>query len=583
MYRKHYMNTYDSQRSKRSSARERQAARYQRRDGTTRFRVPMTSSRALPLAVVGASLPWLRRAAVIVRDVWWYAIHKTPLGKVVAVLAVVLFGLFVANHVFTGRIFPNVWALGVHLGDLSVEDAGASLQNAWQARTTIALQIDGQTVATLHPEDLGLQLDAEKTAEFARGVGLSGIPFGYGVTPVVGVDELKAQNALLDAMPKVDIRPYNAGYTWQDGQLVGVHGRDGRTLDVSLTLQQIKQDPAGIVTRGKLDLLMSAVPPDVVDPAPYLDDARALVSHPITLTGYDPFANRTVAWTTTPQEFTNWLEAGVNTLTLREDAFQPYIHSLNATLNKGQDDLRYLDPKETMDQVRNAIINKQTNVALRIRYRPTKYQIQAGDTGQAIARKTGIPFLLIQDANPGRDWNMLSIGSSIDLPSRDIALPDMPVPNKRIVVNLDNQSLSAFDNGQLIFNWKVSSGIDQAPTYPGIFQILTHNDTALGSSYTLCSEGGLNCGQWTMYWFMGVYEIRPGLMNGFHGAVLLPNGAYLGGGNVGAPYTFGCIMSENSNAKKLYDWADNGTVVEIISHDFKPESDLAQYALQHQL
>jgi hypothetical protein len=82
-----------------------------------------------------------------------------------------------------------------------------------------------------------------------------------------------------------------------------------------------------------------------------------------------------------------------------------------------------------------------------------------------------------------------------------------------------------------------------------------------------------------MYWFMGVYEVVPGLMNGFHGAVLLPNGAYLGGGNVGAPYTFGCIMSQNDNAKLLYDWADLGTVVEIISSEYAPQSALGQLAL----
>jgi hypothetical protein len=82
-----------------------------------------------------------------------------------------------------------------------------------------------------------------------------------------------------------------------------------------------------------------------------------------------------------------------------------------------------------------------------------------------------------------------------------------------------------------------------------------------------------------MYWFMGIYEVVPGLMNGFHGAVLLPNGAYLGGGNVGAPYTYGCVMSENSNAEQLFRWADEGTIVEIISRDFAPLSDLGRLAV----
>ena len=81
-----------------------------------------------------------------------------------------------------------------------------------------------------------------------------------------------------------------------------------------------------------------------------------------------------------------------------------------------------------------------------------------------------------------------------------------------------------------------------------------------------------------MYWFMGIYEVQPGLVNGFHGAVELPNGQYLGGGNVGQPYTFGCVMSLDSNAKLLYEWADIGTVVEILSREYPAQSELARRA-----
>mgnify|MGYP001251354731 FL=1 len=139
----------------------------------------------------------------------------------------------------------------------------------------------------------------------------------------------------------------------------------------------------------------------------------------------------------------------------------------------------------------------------------------------------------------------------------------------------------AYENGEPVFSWAISSGISTAPTYPGVFQILNHDEVALGSSYTLCSAAG--CGQWQMYWFMGIYEVTPGLVNGFHGAVLLPNGTYLGGGSVGSPYTFGCVMSTNDNAELLYNWADEGTVVEIISSEFAPRSDLARRAQQDRI
>jgi len=77
---------------------------------------------------------------------------------------------------------------------------------------------------------------------------------------------------------------------------------------------------------------------------------------------------------------------------------------------------------------------------------------------------------------------------------------------------------------------------------------------------------------------MGIYEVVPGLVNGFHGAVLLPNGTYLGGNNVGVPYTLGCVMSRDDQARQLYEWADHGTIVEIISRDYPPQSELARRA-----
>ena len=69
-------------------------------------------------------------------------------------------------------------------------------------------------------------------------------------------------------------------------------------------------------------------------------------------------------------------------------------------------------------------------------------------------------------------------------------------------------------------------------------------------------------------------------MNGFHGAVELPNGNLLGGGSVGSPYTFGCIMARDSEAQSLFEWADVGTVVEIISDEFAPQSDIARQSVE---
>jgi LysM repeat protein len=272
------------------------------------------------------------------------------------------------------------------------------------------------------------------------------------------------------------------------------------------------------------------------------------------------------------------LAAGQGGLILREDTFNAFIDALNTRLS-AEGDGRFVDPAEVSEGVQTAIRAQEHFTLVRMRYHPEIYTVEAGDTSFRIARKMGIPRFLIVEANPGRDLGSLFVGDEIKLPSRDVVLSKPVVPQKRIIVNLNNQTMAAFENGQLVFQWAVSSGIETAPTSPGIFQILTHNETARGSSFALCNDEGLNCGQWVMHWFMGIYEVTPGLMNGFHGKVELPNGGLLGDGAVGRPYTFGCLMARDGDAKSLYDWAEDGTIVEVISSEFEPMSELGRQAL----
>ncbi len=561
------MNSNQSSRKRKGSARARHAARQRRRSATTE-----KSSQSK------ASSVWWERIKLLWRDIWWNVTHRPQLIKMLGFVCVIVLGLFVASHVFAGRIFPGVWSMGVYLGDMTVEEAESALLVAWFDEVRIELITGGQSMFSVSPAELGLQLNALQTAEAARSVGMSGIPLGYGVLPVVEIDYRTAQSYLIDLTDNVYIAPYEAGYEWSGEQLVTVDGRAGRMLDVASTMEHLLQAMEDIASSRRLDLSVSPLSPTVLDASPYLEEANVLASQDFHFTGYDPFTNEQVPWTATREEFTRWLAVGNSGLTLRDDEFRSFVDTLGASLNEEQDGRRYLDPHDAMTAVQAAISDGQNSAVLRIRYIPGTYEVAAGDTGFRIGRKNGLPFLLIREANPGVDWDNLSIGQILSLPSSDITLPVDVVAHKRIIVNLETQTMTAYENGQEVFHWSISSGIDSAPTSPGIFQILNHQELARGSSYTLCDDVG--CGQWEMFWFMGVYEIQPGLMNGFHGAVVLPNGAYLGGGNVGSPYTFGCIMSRDDQGRLLYDWADDGTIVEIISYEFVPRSDLGRLSLE---
>lgn len=592
------MDVYQPDRRRRGRARDRIAARQRKQMATP------SVARNAPEAgtpIDGRSMRMQRRSATLplfgaqqlsdtlsetgfrlrgggaARDFWWRARGDRRIWLVGAVFVVLLVFTFLFSYIGQNRIFPNVWALGVSLGGMTVDEAAAALQAEFEQEARIRL-IDQDRQWELRPAQLGIQLNARATAEAARAVGLGGLPFGYSVQPVVSIDVLRAQDTLLDYTEIVNIVPYNAGYRWEGDTLVGVPGRDGRFLDVALTMQRLEEGLVDVVDQRQLHLVMAPAAPDVLDPTPYLDRARALASTTFILRGYDPFTNEQIAWTPDRDTFTSWLQAGSNSLSVRPDLLADYINERSEMLAI-DNPLRYLEPSDSIDKVRQAVESGRSYVDLRVRYRTSTYTVQRGDSGYRIARRTGVPFYLLQQANPNRNWNaLLSPGEQINLPSPDLVVPLDPVPNKRIIVNLDTQTLYAFENGQLVFNWLISSGMDRAPTSPGIYQIINHDELATGSSIELC--GDTSCGSWQMYWFMGIYEVVPGLINGFHGAVLLPGGTYLGGGNVGRPYTYGCIMSQNDNAEQLFRWAEVGTMVEIISREYPPRSDLGRMVLQ---
>jgi hypothetical protein len=136
-----------------------------------------------------------------------------------------------------------------------------------------------------------------------------------------------------------------------------------------------------------------------------------------------------------------------------------------------------------------------------------------------------------------------------------------------------------FEDGEIAFDWQISIGLPDAPTSPGIFQVISKTEEAVGSSVNLCNSEGV-CGQWRMEYFMGIYDVAENLTNGFHGVVHLPSGGLLGDGSIGAQNTYGCVMSGSENSQFLYQWADEGVVVEILSSEFQPQSDLARQAVE---
>jgi lipoprotein-anchoring transpeptidase ErfK/SrfK len=180
------------------------------------------------------------------------------------------------------------------------------------------------------------------------------------------------------------------------------------------------------------------------------------------------------------------------------------------------------------------------------------YIVQAGDTLTSLSAKFGMPSGVVAEANQDIDIDKLYVGQHVRIPSQDVLMPHMPVRGKKIVVNLAEQRTRIFENGQPIYEWVVSTGMEDSPTHRGTFQVLSKHEEAYASQWDL----------WMPY-FISVYPAGGGVENGFHELPILSSGRRLWAGALGRPASYGCIILGIPNAQILYDWAEVGVTVVI--------------------
>jgi len=266
--------------------------------------------------------------------------------------------------------------------------------------------------------------------------------------------------------------------------------------------------------------------------------------------------DESVTWTLAPEIWSQWLmlkKVDVETeqvdWTLNAEAARTYLTSQVQSL--GPD--RRLEWPVVIPAIAAAIAGQQTTLQVQIYHLASQHAVLAGETFASIGRALGIPYPWIQQANPGVD-DALSVGQLLTIPSPDELLPLPVIENKRIVVSISQQRMWVYENGGLRWEWPASTGIDSSPTSPGIFQIQSHETNAYAANWDL----------WMPY-FMGIYRPVPtsSFMNGFHGFPTRDGANILWTSSLGHQVTYGCILISTENAIRLYDWAEEGVIVEV--------------------
>jgi LysM repeat protein len=459
-------------------------------------------------------------------------------------------------------ILPGVQALHVPLGGKTKTEAITVLEQYWQ-RQVITLTAD-KTTWTVQPDMLGLRLDTETTVQ--RAYAQSRTPEtlaqawttkeGLSISPLWIMDPTVAEANLRTLAPKFEIPAVDATVQIVAGRAEATPASSGQALDVAATVTKIFQNPEQTLHEGRLALVMVPVEPAISDVSAIVDRANQLLATSLTIRAYDPINDEHVLWTVTPDTWGAWLALDIDPANpaqfnwnLDSVGVETYLSAQAVSLG----DQRYLDPPASLTALREAIATGNGEIRLRVYHHPQQHTVRPGETLSSIAYYYGLPYPWIQQANPGVG-NALEVGQVLTIPSADELLPLPVVEHKRIVISLSEQKMWAYERGALHWEWPVSTGIASSPTSPGVFQVQTHQPNAYAGNWDL----------WMPH-FLGIYRPVPtsDFMNGFHGFPTRNGNNLLWTGDLGHRVTFGCILVSSDNAAALYDWAEEGVVVEI--------------------
>jgi lipoprotein-anchoring transpeptidase ErfK/SrfK len=168
----------------------------------------------------------------------------------------------------------------------------------------------------------------------------------------------------------------------------------------------------------------------------------------------------------------------------------------------------------------------------------------------------------------GTTWYEIAPGQWLEARLIAKVVPDTTRPgsvegDRWISINLFEQTLTAYDNGRLVFATLVSSGLPGWWTRPGDFQIADKLEETVMSGAFAADRSDyyyLQDVPWTMY---------------FDEARAL-HGAYWHNG-FGYPRSHGCVNLSPTDSHWLYNWADEGTWVHVWDPSGKTPTDDASY------
>jgi vancomycin resistance protein YoaR len=303
-------------------------------------------------------------------------------------LAAAVLGLLMVTLVFTlggrlvyaNRALPGVTAAGMNLaGDTLPEIESTLYRSLTYPQTGMVLLRDGDRSWSARPSDLGVIVDVPSMARRALGVGREGGLLGrfrdqldswyrgYIIAPLVIFDRRQGAAYLADLALQIDLPTIEASIELDGVEVIAKPGQIGRHLDIFATLDKL-QPSVERLHDADLELVIQETPPRVLDPSPYADLARRVLSQPLTLT-----AESAGPWVIEPPDLAQMLQfqlaednAGnsVYRLSLDPEKMEAFLSPLAPDLARKPENARFYFDDETRQLVlvQPAVIGRELDV-----------------------------------------------------------------------------------------------------------------------------------------------------------------------------------------------------------------------------
>jgi vancomycin resistance protein YoaR len=230
--------------------------------------------------------------------IWLFFVLATGLFALVG-----LASAFAYEYRYADRVYEGVRVAGIPLSGMSLEEATAAIEDGLTPYpgNPITLKYQDRTWS-LSPADLGISVDARKTAAAAFAVGRRGeqydaglgsliadlasqfasVSFGRRVSPVLRYNDAAVDQALQRIAREVDVPPREGALTISGLEVTGTPGHPGLGVDLATTRAAlIERLRAG--KGGEVELAVHERQPAVVSVDAAVAKADALLSQALIL------------------------------------------------------------------------------------------------------------------------------------------------------------------------------------------------------------------------------------------------------------------------------------------------------------